>query len=179
MKHKARINHSLSRLSKNLLGLNSLLRESKSGDMTGIMVTWDQQEIQVIDDGDFESTVVEVIEEFFNIVDECSGVTVDWRTPTRNHDSVYKVSRQPLIHLDRSRCFIDIVGKQRGGKYQIDLKPSGFEIKIMSTGWKEELTYLQLRPEGIAIDSEEQEMFLSNIPESVRKRIIDPLRNRR
>ena len=147
--------------------------------MTGLMVTWDQQEIQVIDDGDFESTVVEVIEEFFNTVDACNAVTVDWQTPTRDHDCVYKVSQQPLIHLDRSRCFINIVGEQRGGEYQIDLKPSGFEIETMSTGQKEELTYLQLRPEGIAIDSEEQEMFLSNIPESVKKRIVEPIRNRR
>jgi len=147
--------------------------------MTGVMVTWDQQEIQVVDDDDFESTVVEVIEQFFNTVDEYSGVTVDWQTPTRNHESVYSVSRQPLIHLDRSRCFIDIVGEQRGGEYQIDLKPSSFEIETMSTGQREELTYLQLRPEGVAIDSEEQEVFLSNIPESVKKRIIDPIRNRR
>jgi len=147
--------------------------------MTGVMVTWNQQEIQVIDHGDFESTVVDVIEGFFDRVDEYSGVTVEWRTPTRDHDSVYKISREPLIHLDRSRCFIDIVGKQRGGEYQLDLKPSGFEIETMSTGQKEELTYLQLRPEGIAIDPEEQEMFLANIPESVKKRIIEPIRNRR
>ena len=105
-------------------------------------------------------------------VDEYSGVTVDWRTPTRDHNSVYKVSRQPLIHLDRSRCFIDLVGEQRGGEYQIDLKLSSFEIETMSTGQKEELTYLQLRPEGIAIDSEEQEMFLSNIPEFVKMQPI-------
>lgn len=147
--------------------------------MTGVMVTWDEQEIQAIDDGDFEATVVDVIEEFFDSVDEYRGVTVNWRTPTRDHDSVYKVTQQPLIHLDRSRCFIDIVGEQRGGEYKIDLKPSGFEIEMRSTGQKEELTYLQLRPEGIAINSEEKEMFLSNIPESVKKRIIEPIRNRR
>lgn len=146
--------------------------------MTGVMVTWDQQEIQVIDEGDFESTVVDVIEEFFDRVDEYNGVTVDWRTPTRDHDSVYMVSQKPLVHLDRSRCFIDIVGEQRGGEYQIDLKPFGFEIATRSTGHKEELTYLQLRPEGIAIAPEEQEMFLTNIPEPVKKRIIDPIRNR-
>jgi|GEM_PF-5612397 len=143
------------------------------------MVTWDEQEIQAIDDGDFEATVVDVIEEFFDTVDEHRGVTVNWRTPTRDHDSVYKVTQQPLIHLDRSRCFIDVVGEQRGGEYKIDLKPSGFEIEMRSTGQKEELTYLQLRPEGIAINSEEKEMFLSNIPESVKKRIIEPIRNRR
>ena len=147
--------------------------------MTGVMVTWDEQEIQAIDDGDFEATVVDVIEEFFDTVDEHRGVTVNWRTPTRDYDSVYKVTQQPLIHLDRSRCFIDVVGEQRGGEYKIDLKPSGFEIEMRSTGQKEELTYLQLRPEGIAINSEEKEMFLSNIPESVKKRIIEPIRNRR
>mgnify|MGYP006926917934 FL=1 len=147
--------------------------------MTGVMVTWDEQEIQAIDDGDFEATVVDVIEEFFDTVDEHRGVTVNWRTPTRDHDSVYKVTQQPLIHLDRSRCFIDVVGEQRGGEYKIDLKPSGFEIEMRSTGQKEELTYLQLRPEGIAINSEEKEMFLSNIPESVKKRIIEQIRNRR
>jgi hypothetical protein len=153
--------------------------EEGARNMTGMMVTWDQQEIQVIDEGDFESTVVEVIEAFFDNVDEHRGVTVDWRTPTRDHDSVYKVAEKPLVHLDRSRCFIDIVGEQRGGEYKIDLKPSGFEIETNSTGHTEELTYLQLRPEGVAIDSDEQEVFLSNIPESVKKRVIDPIRNRR
>lgn len=161
------------------MGITFIIVNNNSGNMTGLIVTWDQQEIQVIDEGDFESTVVEVIEEFFNTVDQYSAVTVEWRTPTRDHNSVYKVSRQPLIHLDRSRCFIDTVGEQRGGEYQIDLKPSGFEIETMSTGQKEELTYLQLRPEGITIDPEEEEMFLSNIPESVKKRIIEPIRNRR
>ena len=146
--------------------------------MTGVMVTWDEQEIQVIDECDFESTVVGVIEEFFDKVDEYNGVTVDWQTPTRDHDSVYLVSRKPLVHLDRSRCFIDIVGKQKGGEYQIDLNPSSFEIETISTGYKEKVTYLQLRPEGVAIAPEEQEMFLSDIPEPVKKRIIDPIRNR-
>jgi len=148
-------------------------------DMTGVIVTWDQQEIQAIDEGDFESTVVNVIEEFFDEVDEYSGVTVDWRTPTRDHNSVYTITQEPLVHLDRSRCFIDIVGEQQGGKYKIDLKPSGFEIETMSSGHKEELIYLHLRPEGIAADAENQEMFLSNIPESVKKRIIEPIRNQR
>jgi hypothetical protein len=147
--------------------------------MTGVMVTWDQQEIQAIDEGDFESTVVNVIEEFFAEIDEYSGVTVDWRTPSRDHGSVYTVTQEPLVHLDRSRCFIDIVGEQQGGEYKIDLKPSGFEIKTRSTGYTEELTYLHLRPEGIAADVENQEMFLSNIPESVKKRIVEPIRNRR
>ena len=143
------------------------------------MITWDQQEIQVIDEGDFESAVVDVIEDFFNKVDEYRGVTVNWRTPTRNHDSVYRVSQKPLVHLDRSRCFIDIIGEQKGGEYQIDLNPSGFEIETISSGYREELTYLQLRPEGIAIAPEEQELFLANIPEHIKKRIIDPIRNRR
>lgn len=132
----------------------------------------------MIDDGDFESTVVTVIEEFFDTVDECRGVTVDWRTPTRDHKSEYRVAQQPLVHLDRSRCFIDIVGEQRGGKYQIDLKPDGFEIKTVSTAHTEELTYLQLRPEGVAIDPDESEIFLDKIPEAIQERIIDPIRNR-
>lgn len=85
---------------------------SYSHDMTGMMVTWDQQEIQAIDEGDFESVVVNVIEEFFDGVDEYRGVTVEWKTPKRGHNSVYKVSQPPLVHLDRSRCFIDIVGEQ-------------------------------------------------------------------
>lgn len=146
--------------------------------MTGIMLTWDQQEIQAIDEGDFESTVVSVIEEFFDNVTEYRAVTVDWRTPTRDHNSVYKVSGHPLVHLDRSRCFIDIIGEQRGGEYQIDLKPSEFEIKTKSTGHSEKITYLQLRPEGIAINPEEEEMFLNSIPDHIKKRIIDPIRNR-
>jgi hypothetical protein len=82
------------------------------------------------------------------------------------------------VHLDRSRCFIDIIGEQRGGEYQIDLKPSEFEIKTKSTGHSEKITYLQLRPEGIAINPEEEEMFLNSIPDHIKKRIIDPIRNR-
>jgi len=147
--------------------------------MTGVMVTWDQQEIQAIDEDEFESTVVQVIEEFFGQVDEYRGVTVEWRTQNRDHDAVYKVTQEPLVHLDRSRCFIDIVGKQRGGEYKIDLSPSGFEIEIGSTGQREELTFLQLRPQGLAISPDEQELFLKSIPESVKKRIIEPLRGRK
>lgn len=146
--------------------------------MTGVMVTWDQQEIQAIDEGDFESAVVNVIEEFFDGVDEYRGVTVEWETPTRDHQAVYRVSQAPLVHLDRSRCFIDIVGEQRGGEYKIDLKPSGFEIETRSSGYTEELTFLQLRPEGIAINPKEQEMFLQSIPESIKKRIVRRLPDR-
>jgi hypothetical protein len=145
--------------------------------MTGVMVTWNQEEIQVIDEGEFESAVVNVVEEFFSGVDEPMAVTVEWKTPTRDHGSVYRVSQQPLVHLDRSRCFIDIVGEQKRGEYQIDLKPSGFEIKTLSSGHTEELTYLQLRPEGVAIDSEKKEAFLSNIPEAIKTRIIEPITN--
>lgn len=147
-------------------------------DMPGVMVTWDQHEIQVIDEGDFESAVVDVIEQFFDGVDEYTGVTVEWKTPTRDHQAVYKVSQAPLVHLDRSRCFIDIVGEQRGGEYKIDLKPSGFAIETRSTGHTEELTFLQLRPEGIAINPKDEEMFLQSIPESIKKRLVNRLPDR-
>lgn len=152
--------------------------DAYSFDMTGIMVTWDQNEIQAIDEGDFESAVVNVIEEFFDDVDEYRGVIIEWETPNRDHNCVYRVSQAPLVHLDRSRCFIDIVGEQRGGEYKIDLKPSGFEIITRSSGHREELTFLQLRPEGVAINSEEQEIFLQNIPESIKNRIVKRLPDR-
>jgi hypothetical protein len=142
--------------------------------MSGLIVTWDQEEIQVIDDGNFESVVVDVVSDFFDTVEGYSEVTVEWRTPTRNHGSVYKVSREPLIHLDRSRCFIDIVGDQQGGEYQLDLKPSGFDIKTLSSGYVEELSFLRLRGPGVAIDTEEKEAFVQNLPESIRERIITP-----
>jgi hypothetical protein len=160
------------------LGLGSLYVGVNSFDMTGVMVTWNQKEIHAIDEDDFESAVVNVIEEFFNGVDEYRGVIIEWETPTRNHDCVYRVSEAPLVHLDRSRCFIDIVGEQRGGEYKIDLKPSGFEIITRSSGRSEELTFLQLRPEGVAINPKEQEMFLQSIPESIKNRIVSQLPDR-
>jgi hypothetical protein len=141
------------------------------------MVTWSQEEIQAIDEDDFEPTVVRVIEEFFDKVDEPRGVAVEWKTPTRNHGSVYEVYQQPLVHLDRSRCFINIVGEQRGGKYQIDLNPSSFTIKTLSNGHTEELTFLRLRPEGVVIDPVEQERFLKNIPDAIKKKLISTVRH--
>jgi hypothetical protein len=145
--------------------------------MTGLMVTWDEKEIQAIDEGDFEETVVNVIDDFFDTVDGHREVAVEWKTPTRDHGCVYRVSRPPLIHLDRSRCFIDIVGEQRDGKYQLDMSPSGFEIKTKSSGYTEKITFLRLRGPGVAINTEDQEVLLENIPESVRKRLIDPIRD--
>ena len=85
---------------------------------------------------------------------------------------MYKVSQEPLVHLDRSRCFIDIIGQQKGGEYKIDLNPSSFEIETRSTGHKEELTFLQLRPEGIAMDPKEEEIFLNGIPEEIKDEIV-------
>jgi hypothetical protein len=144
--------------------------------MTGVLVTWDENEIQAIDDDNFEETVVDVVENFFDAVDGYSEITVEWQTPTRNHDCIYKVTREPLVHLDRSRCFIDIVGEQRGGEYQIDLKPSGFDIKMKSTGQTEELNYLRLRDSGLAIDPENQEVFLKSIPTKVKKRVVERIK---
>lgn len=145
--------------------------------MTGLIVTWDEQEIQAIDDGDFESAVVEVIDSFFEAVHSYREVTVEWTTPTRNHNSVYKVSEPPLTHLDRSRCFLDIQGKQKGGEYQLDLNPEEFRIKTKSSGRTEKLTFLRLRPEGLEIDPEEQEVFLENLPERITNRVVETIEN--
>lgn len=144
--------------------------------MTGVIVTWDEKDIQAIDEDDFESTVVDVVENFFDAVDGHSEITVEWRTQTRDHNSVYKVARQPLTHLDRSRCFIDIKGEQRGGGYQIDLMPTGFYIKTKTSGYVEELLSLRLRDPGLAIDAENQEIFLKSIPHRVKKRVIETVR---
>lgn len=140
--------------------------------MTGMAITWNKDEIQVIDEGDFEKKVVDIIDGFFQDIDEYSAVTVEWKTEKRDHDCVYKVSQEPLVHLDRSRCFIDITGQQKGGEYKIDLNPSSFEIETRSTGHKEDLTFLQLRPEGIAMDPEEEEIFLNGIPEEIKDKIV-------
>lgn len=140
--------------------------------MPGIIVTWDEDEIQTIDEGNFEETVVEVVDEFFGAVGTHREVTVEWRTANRDHDTLYKVERQPLMHLDRSRCFIDIKGQSRGGQYQIDLQPSGFFIKVKSSGQREELTFLRLRDDGLGINVEEEEVYLESIPERIKKRIV-------
>jgi hypothetical protein len=136
--------------------------------MTGVIVTWDQQEIHAIDEGDFETKVVDLVDNFFNSAQSYSEVTVEWKTPTRDHNCVYKVSEPPLTHLDRSRCFIDIIGLQQDGEYKIDMSPSGFTITTKSSGYEEELTYLRLRDDGLAIDTENQEAFWDNMPERVK-----------
>jgi hypothetical protein len=140
--------------------------------MTGLIVTWDEEEIQAVDEGDFEKTVVEIIENFFDAVEGYSEVTVEWETSTRNHDCLYKLERQPLVHLDRDRCFIDIVGQQQGGEYQLDLSPSGFNIKLKSTGQTWELTFLRLRDPGTAIDPENKEIFLKSIPKGIKNSLV-------
>lgn len=146
--------------------------------MTGVIITWDEGEIRAIDDDSFESEVVDVIGDFFEKVEGTTEVSVEWKTENRDHNSQYKVASEPLVHLDRSRCFIDIVGQQRGGEYKLDLKPSGFEVQMKSTGQVEELTYLQLRAPGVAIDLEDQRAFIDGLSESIRDRLVQPIKNR-
>lgn len=144
--------------------------------MTGVIVTWDEKDIQAIGEDDFESAVVDVVERFFDAVEGYGEIIIEWRTPTRDHNCVYKVARQPLIHLDRSRCFIDIEGEQRGGEYQIDLRPTGFYIKTKTSGHVEELLSLRLRDPGLAINAENQEIFLKSIPRRVKKRVVETVK---
>lgn len=134
--------------------------------MTGLIVTYSEDEIQAIDPGDFEVTVVEILDDFFSSVKGHSEVTVEWRTATKDHNTLYKVTTPPVIHDDR--CYIDIKGG-RGGKYKIKMEPNGFRIKTRSSGQEEDLTHLQFRGPGIAVNATEEEIFLGNIPDSVKK----------
>jgi len=53
------------------------------------------------------------------------------------------------------------------------MNPSGFYIETLSSGYKRELELLRLRDDGLAINSEEQEIFLSEIPDRIKKRVVN------
>lgn len=143
--------------------------------MAGLIVTWDGEEIQAIDEGNFESIVVEVIDGFFEAVEGYTNVEVEWKAESWDYGSQYKIASPPYMEIDKERYFVDIRGQSRGGEYQIDMKPSGLFIEKLSTGEKKELDYLTMRAPGVAVNPKEEELFVERIPEKIRKRVVESL----
>ncbi|WP_252697970.1 hypothetical protein [Natronosalvus vescus] len=143
--------------------------------MAGLVVTWDGSEIQAIDEGNFESIVVEVVEHFFNTVEGYRSVTAEWKAGSWDHGSEYGILKPPTMQINREGYFIHIKGKSRGGEYQIEMNPSGIYIEKLSTGQKKELNYLTLRAPGVAVNNKDEEVFVESIPERIRKRVVESL----
>jgi hypothetical protein len=143
--------------------------------MAGIVVTWDESELQAIDEGNFESVVVEVVESFFDSVEGFESVTAEWKAGDWDHGSEYKILKPPTMQLNREGYFLHIKGKSRGGEYEIKMDPSGLYIEKLSTGQVKELEYLTLRAPEVAINNRDEEIFVENIPQQIRKRVVESL----
>ncbi|WP_135536148.1 hypothetical protein [Halostella pelagica] len=143
--------------------------------MAGLIVTWDQDEIQAIDEDNFESVVVEVVDSFFDTVEGYASVEVEWKAGSWDHGSQYKIEEPPVMQINSERYFIEIRGQSRDGKYEIDMNPSGLYIEKLSTEQKRELDYLTLRAPDIAVNTEDEELFVKEIPKQIRKRVVETL----
>lgn len=104
--------------------------------MTGLVVTWDQDDIHVIDEDNFESTVIDVVEEFFDTVDSYQSVTVEWRAGSWDYGAQYNITEPPAKHLVDEKYVIQFEGQSRHGRYELDLNPSGLYVETLSTGKK-------------------------------------------
>lgn len=141
--------------------------------MTGLIVAWDEEELQAIDDGNFESVVVEVVDSFFESIEGHSNVEVEWKAGSWDHGSQYLINKPPVVQYDKERYSIEIKGQSRDGVYEIDMNPEGLFIEKKSTGQKRHLDYLKMRaPPEVAISPETEEMFVKKIPKQIRKRIV-------
>lgn len=143
--------------------------------MAGLVVTWDNTELQAIDEGNFESVVVEVIENFFASVEAFQSVTAEWKAGSWDHGSEYGINEPPTKQIDEQGYFLRIKGKSRGGEYEIEMNPSGLFIEKLSTGQVRELDYLTLRAPDVAVNNRDEEVFVENIPEQIRKRVVESL----
>lgn len=143
--------------------------------MAGLVVTWDGNEIQAIDEDNFQSVVVEVVEHFFETVEGYQSVTAEWTAGSWDYGSEYGISQPPTMQLNRNGYFISIRGKSRGGEYEIEMNPSGIFIEKLSTGQVKELDFLTLRAPQVAVNNKDEELFVENIPERIRKQVIESL----
>lgn len=143
--------------------------------MTGLVVTWDGTEIHAIDEENFESLVVEVVENFFDTVVGYGGVTVEWTAGEWDYGSEYEIIEPPTMQINRESYFIHIRGKSRGGEYEIEMNPTGIYVEKLSTGQTKELDYLTLRAPGVSINAQDEEMFVKSIPERIRNRVVKSL----
>lgn len=140
--------------------------------MAGLIVTWDEDEIQAIDEGNFESIVVEVVDGFFESIDGVTNVTVEWKAGTWDHGSQYKITKPPVMQIDKGRYFIQFKGQSRGGEYELDMSPSGIYVEKLSTGQRKELDSLTLRAPDVAVNAKTEEILVKRIPEQIRKRVV-------
>lgn len=145
--------------------------------MTGLVVTWDGTEIHAIDEGNFESVVVEVLENFFDTVEGYQSITAEWSAGSGEWDfgSEYGVIKPPTKQMIEEKYILHIKGKSRGGEYEISMMPSGMEVEKLSTGQTKELDYLTLRAPEVAVNNRDEEVFVENIPEQIRKRVVESL----
>lgn len=145
--------------------------------MTGLIVTWDGNEIQAIDEENFESIVVEVIENFFDTVEGFQNITAEWAAGNGDWDygSEYEITKSPTKQIIEEGYFLSIKGKSRGGKYEIRMMPSGMNIEKLSTGQVKELDYLTLRAPRVAVNTRDEEVFVESIPKQIRKRVVESL----
>lgn len=140
--------------------------------MTGLIVTLDKEEIQAVDEGNFEEIVVEVIDSFFDSVEGYKSVEVEWKAGDWDFGSQYKITEPPTQELLDQRYHIQIEGQSRGGQYGIEIGPSGFYIQISSTGQKKQLDYITLRAPEVAVNTRSEEIFVKEIPKQIRKRVV-------
>ena len=137
--------------------------------MDGLLVAWSEEDIQAIDDGNFQEIVVDVVESFFEDVADPESVSVVWRTPTRDHSVRYDVTDPPQLGMES--CYVDIVGGN-GGEYRVELDPDELSIRQYSNDWVEELTYLELKAPGAVVDNTTNKLSLPNIPEKLKKKAV-------
>lgn len=143
--------------------------------MTGLVVTWEGDDIHVIDEDNFESTVIEVVEQFFDAVDSYQSVTVEWKAGAWDYGSEYKITDPPTKQLVEEKYVIRFEGQSRHGEYEIDMSSAGLFVEKLSTGQKKQLDYLTLRAPNIAVDRENEEVFVDSIPERIRTRVVQSL----
>lgn len=143
--------------------------------MSGLIVTWDQEEIQVIDEGNFGSVVVEVVDSFFESVEGYRNVEVEWKAGEWDYGSQYKINEPPVKLVDGEGYFIEIEGQSRNGEYKIDMNPTGLYIEKLSNNQKRGLDYLTLRAPEVAVNANTQDILVRQIPEKIRKRIVESI----
>jgi hypothetical protein len=143
--------------------------------MPPLIVAWDEEEIQVIDEGNFEDMVVSVVEEFFGSVEGHSSIEVEWKAGSWDYGSQYKIVEPPVMEIIEDRYSLHIEGQSRHGEYLIEMLPSGLFVEQLSNGQRKELDYLTLRAPEVAVNSNEEEIFVKNIPKKIRKRLIQSI----
>jgi hypothetical protein len=119
--------------------------------------------------------VVEVMENFFDSVEGYESVTAEWTAGSWDHGSEYGIYQPPTKQINEQGYFLRIKGRSRGGEYEIRMNPSGLFIEKLSTEQVKELEYPPLRAPNVAVNNRDEEIFVENIPEQIRKRVVESL----